>query len=108
MSHRHVLSILSVVLLPRDSNIHVGDDIVVRSTVSDMDGPLGTGQCVLIWRDTVAGRRVQPDSRTACDGTFKEPAASVAGVHHITARSVLTLGGPGKGSDSVDVTVARG
>ena len=95
---------LRVLLIPANGNIRAGDPLVVRSEVADADGGLGPGQCVMTWREEVAGAIVRRDT-TECDATFSNPAAARTGVHHVSVSVEGTAGVTGSGSRSVDVTV---
>ena len=96
---------LRVVLIPARGNIARGEPISVTSQVIDADGEIGASQCVMHWRDEVDGSVVRTDT-TACDATFREPAAARAGVHRITAAVEGIAGASGSGSASVSVTVS--
>ena len=95
---------LRVLLIPAQGNIRAGDPLVVRSEVSGPDSGLGTGQCVMTWREEVAGVIVRRDT-TDCDATYSNPAATRTGVHHVNVSVEGTAGATGTGSRSVDVTV---
>jgi hypothetical protein len=96
---------LRILLLPTSSDLRVGDTLAVGSTVIDSDGEIGTDQCVLTWHDEVESKLVRSDT-TKCDATFKEPAVSKAGVHHITVTGEGQHGSSGTGRRSIDVTVS--
>jgi hypothetical protein len=97
---------LRIVLVPRQANATVGDDVVVASTVIDRDGELGNSQCAMSWRDVAGGKVVREDT-TACDGTFTVPNASQMGVHHISVAAEGMHGGIGSGTRTVDIIVTR-
>jgi hypothetical protein len=96
---------LRVELIPSNSNIRVGHALSVRSEVYNSLGQqLGTGQCVLTWKDAASGR---PAMHTKCDATFSEPSLSKAGVHRIVAEAEGTSGLQASGMKTIEVTVSR-
>ncbi|HEY6053216.1 MAG TPA: hypothetical protein VIU86_04755 [Gaiellaceae bacterium] len=90
---------LRVVLFP----VQAGARLVVEPQVYDQDGELGGGQCVLHWRDEMAGRIVATDT-TTCNARFTE-ASPRPGVHRITLTAEGTADVHGTASRSLDVTV---
>jgi len=94
---------LKVLLIPANSNLHVGDRLVVHSEVYDSFGQLGTGQCELKWSDALSGWK----ATTACNATVSEPPVSKVGVYRIVAEADGRSGLFATGSGSVEVTVRR-
>jgi hypothetical protein len=95
---------LRVLLTPSSGNIRVGQELAVASYVGDASGQTGNGQCVMTWKDRVAGRVVHSDT-TDCDATFRWTSARPAGVHRITASAEGIRGAEGTASKTVQVTV---
>jgi hypothetical protein len=95
---------LRVLLTPSSGNIRLGKALSVTSYVGDAGGQIGNGQCVMTWKDRVAGRVVYGDT-TDCDATFRLTSVRPAGMHNITASVEGIRGAQGTGSRTVEVTV---
>jgi hypothetical protein len=95
---------LRVLLTPSSGDIRVGQALAVTSYVGDASGQIGSSQCVMTWKDLLAGRVVY-SSTTDCDATFRRRSIRPAGVHQITASAEGIRGAQGTGSHTVDVTV---
>jgi hypothetical protein len=95
---------LRVSLIPKASNIRVGDALSIDAEVYDSLGQqLGRGQCRLSWTDPASSW----NATTACVAHVTEPKISKPGTHHVVARAVGLGGLLAHGEGSVDVTVRR-
>lgn len=95
---------LTVVLIPPNQNLRIGDPLPIQSQVDDSNSnQLGNGQCVMHWSDPASSFT----QTTGCNATVTEPPLSAPGVHLITVKADGISGLHATGVGRVSVTVTK-
>lgn len=94
---------LTISLIPDSNDVHVGDDLTIRSEVSNSNGEdLGFGQCRLDWTDPTTDWR----ATTQCGKPATERSITKPGVHEIRVQAQGLGGQLAHGSHALPVDVS--